>query len=285
MFSQVKSSCENKTQTIFNYNKKENMKKMKFTLKRPAVAAAAIALVIALSATVYGLVTLLTPSEVAREFGNDRLASAFEMNGIEINESVVSDGKIVTLHGLTIGSNLDSYLIEGLNVDVDKTYFVFSIAKEDGSPFVLDTNKYFFSSAIFFEGYRPWILNSWTMGYGGTFDVIDGVWYMLMQITADIEMFADRAVYFAIWDSNSGISKSAESLKLKDDGTIEFVEGLSGMHAMFTLPLESDKADIDRVIDILVNRGGMFESMEFVQLYPEHLVQRLQERGLLEGLE
>jgi len=231
-------------------------KKSKHTFKRkPILVAAAIVLAVLLSVSAYALATLLSPAEVARELGDDALAAAFE-GGALINESVKSEGYIFTLHGMASGKNLSDFY-PNADADIEQTFLVLSARREDGK-LISSTDLrggFPFMAGAFFTGYKPWMFSSFMLGSGASAFEKDGVYYIVFNIDENIEMFADRTVSFAIWDGSLGIAPSAALLAMKDDGTIAFAEGLQRPRAMFTLPLDPERADPARVERVLEELG------------------------------
>ena len=79
----------------------------------------------------------------------------------------------------------------------------------------------------------------------------DGVVYYLLD-TQSLEMFADHTVYLAFYQ---GFLPSRELFSMAEDGSIAFAEGITGPHALFTLPLDESKADPAAVEDFLESSG------------------------------
>ena len=255
-FSQVTSACQNKMEVIMSYETKSKKHRIN---KKLAVVAIAIAITIALSLSVYALVKLLTPAEIAREMGRDNLAAAFENgNGTYIGKSVTSDGYTFTLQGLALGSGLDEYK-NYTDIDAEQSYFVFSIQNNDGTAFDLTNDFGHFTSGVFFKGYRPWMFSSFMLGAGSQGFEKDGVLYMLLHCDENIEMLADSEVYFAIWDSSEiGFAPSSNLLTIHEDGSITFADNISTAHAMFTLPLDPNKANPD-LVNQKLNENGILK--------------------------
>lgn len=82
-------------------------------------------------------------------------------------------------------------------------------------------------------------MNNWTLNAGASGMAKDGVYYYLLD-TQSIEMFADRTVYMAFYE---GFVPSNEIFTVAEDGTIAFADDFTGVHALFTLPLDPAKAD------------------------------------------
>ena len=248
MFAQVQSvhsAQPNKLEVIM-----DNKAKRKFT-RRPVLVIAAVALAVLLSVSAYAIVTLLSPAQVARESGYTALAAAFEDGkGTRIDETVVSEGYVFTLMGMTSGKNLLNHTV----MDAEKTFIVLSVRREDGQPVTVE-NGMPVSFGVFFEGYKPWQFSSFVLGAGGSVIERDDAFYLVHVIDENIEMLADRTVVFGVWDTALGFAPSAGLLNMAQDGTISFAQGLEKPHAMFTLPLDASKADPARVERVLGELG------------------------------
>lgn len=213
---------------------KRNVKFSKTKKLAVSLAAAVALLVVSVSAAL----VWLTPSQVAEQFGNALLAEAFEgPDAIEINETVETGDFAVTLMGLVSGEDLDT-----LNPDPGSahTYAVLSVRRLDGEP--LDNETFDFSAYTMtplVAGCSPAAVNSWTLNAGASGFAQDGLYYYLLD-TESIEKFADRAVYMAFYEG--GVPNNT-IFTVNDDGTIAFCEDFDGVQALFTLPLDSAKAD------------------------------------------
>ena len=205
------------------------------TKKIAVLAAACIAL---LAVSVSAAYAWLTPAQVAEEHDQPLLAEAFEGPGaIEINETVESGDFSITLLGLVSGRNLDV-----LNQDLEKdhTYSVLALRRLDGEPLeneTFDFGGYVMTPLV--AGCSPAAVNNWTLEAFAQGFAKDGAYYYLLD-TQSIEMFADRTVYMAFYE---GFVPNNTIFTVADDGTIAFCDDFTGIHALFTLPLDSAKAD------------------------------------------
>ena len=100
-------------------------------------------------------------------------------------------------------------------------------------------------------GYSPMAVNNWTLGAQANCIDRDGVVYYLLD-TQSLEIFADHTVYLAFYQ---GFLPSRELFSMAEDGSIAFAEGITGPHALFTLPLDESKADPAAVDDFLESSG------------------------------
>lgn len=205
------------------------------TKKIAILAAACIAL---LAVSVSAAYAWLTPAQVAEEHNQPLLAEAFSgPDAIELNETVESGDFSITLLGLVSGRNLDT-----LNPDLEKdhTYSVLALRRLDGTPL---TNQDFdfisYTMTPLVAGFSPLTVNNWTLEAGVAGMDRDGVYYYLLD-TQSIEMFADHTVYMAFYE---GLTPNNTIFTVAEDGTISFAEDFTGVHALFTLPLDPSKAD------------------------------------------
>lgn len=218
------------------------------TKKMAVLIAACIAL---LAVSVSAAMLLLTPAQVAQEHNQPLLAEAFEgPDAMVINETVESGDYSITLLGLVSGKDLDT-----LNQDLEQehTYSVLALRRLDGEPLedrTFDFMQYTMTPLV--EGTSPAAVNNWTLNAGVSGLAKDGVYYYLLD-TASIEMFADRTVYMAFYE---GGAPSNAIFTVAEDGTIAFADDFTGVHALFTLPLDPAKAD-RAAADAFVESTGM----------------------------
>lgn len=245
---------------------KEN-KTMTFgkTKKLAVLIAASIAL---LAVSVSAAVAWLTPAQVAEEHGQPLLAEAFNgPDAITVNETVESGDFSITLLGLVSGENLDT-----LNPDVDaaRTYAVLALRNLDGTPLenqTFDFVRYTMTPLV--AGCSPAAVNSWTLNAGTSGMAKDGVYYYLLD-TQSIEMFADCTVYMAFYE---GFVPNNETFYVADDGTISFCDDYTGVHALFTLPLDPSKAD-PAAVEAFLKENDIGWSNDRIPVEEEFLVER-----------
>lgn len=241
-FDQIPFSADfqARTATLLRQRARELEKENKIvhfskTKKLAVTAAAAVALLVV---SVSAAVLWLTPSQVAELHGQSLLAEAFEgPDAIEINETVETGDFAVTLMGLVSGEDLDA-------MDPDPgtahTYAVLSVRRLDGEP--LDNETFGFGDYTMTPlaaGCNPNAVNNWTLGAFASGSAENGVYYYLLD-TESIEKFADRTVYMAFYE---GGAPNNTIFTVNDDGTIAFCDDFTGVHALFTLPLDPAKAD------------------------------------------
>ena len=227
------------------------------TKKMAVLAAACIAL---LAVSVSAAVLWLTPAQVAEQHNQPLLAEAFGgPDAIEINETVESGDYSITLLGLVSGRNLDV-----LNQDLNKdhTYSVLALRRLDGTPLENETFDFIsYTMTPLVAGYSPVAVNNWTLNAGASGFARDGLYYYLLD-TASLEMFADHTVYMAFYE---GGVPSNTTFAVAEDGTIAFAEDFTGVHALFTLPLDPSKADpaaAEAFVDSTGLNGWSNERME-----------------------
>lgn len=222
------------------------------TFSKPKKLAVLIAACIALLAvSVSAAVMWLTPAQVAEEHNQPLLAEAFQgPDAILLNETVESGDFSITLLGLVSGRNLDT-----LNPDLEKdhTYSVLALRRLDGTPLTNENHSLTqYTMTPLVAGCSPLAVNNWTLDAGVAGMDRDGVYYYLLD-TQSIEMFADHTVYMAFYE---GLTPNNTIFTVAEDGTIAFAEDFTGVHALFTLPLDPAKAD-RAAADAFVASTGM----------------------------
>lgn len=227
-------------------NEKENNAMFKNRKNRYAAAAVIGAAVLAAgSITGYAALKYLTPSQVAVEFEDNKLAKAFEgENAILINETQKYDDYTISLLGVTSGADISDYILPDSALGDSTMYAVLTMEKTDGAP-MPDTSSDEYGSFTFFaspyiQGLAPKDFNIYTLGTGYSEFVKDGVQYRLLEFD-DITVFADRTIYIGV---SEGMSYDI-SAYIFDETTGEISKNpdYSGINALFTLPIDQSCAD------------------------------------------
>ena len=205
------------------------------TKKIAVLIAACIAL---LAVSVSAAMLWLSPAQVAEEDDQPLLAEAFKGPGaISINETVESGDFSITLLGLVSGRDLD---VLSPDLEMDHTDSVLALRRLDGEPLTEQNHSLTqYTMTPLAAGYSPAAVNSWTLtaSVGGM--AKDGIYYYLLD-TESIEKFADHTVYMAFYE---GFAPNNTIFTVAEDGTIAFCDDYTGVHALFTLPLDPAKAD------------------------------------------
>lgn len=214
---------------------KKTVKKLNW---KTGLVAAAIAA--ALSVMAYAGVVMLRPQDVARHVGNETLAAAFEgESAIEVNETKTLGDYDVTFMGMVSGEGLSRVESLAGGVARDKTYAILSYARTDGTAIADSVPELTVSPLV--EGYRPWLVNAWTLGGGASTFAQEGIFYYLFECD-NVEPFADHTVYLAVYPGTHAVP-SAELFAFDEaTGAID----AKGEAAMFTLPIDAGKADPQR---------------------------------------
>ena len=209
--------------------------------QRSKVVAAVVCTVILLgSGSVYAANHYLNPSQIVDEISADStLSKAFaDKDAITINETQTSNGYDITLLGLVSGEKLGLYVPDETKKEVsDKhSYAALAISKSDGSK--MSNRNFCVSPLINGEAFTD--VNAATLNVGLSWFEKDGVIYELIECD-NLEIFADRGVYLSLVD-NFGDEVAAFRM---DEATGKYhkVEDYAGTSALFTLPLDKDKAD------------------------------------------
>lgn len=227
--------------------------------KRFLSVALAAALILALSLTAFASWRLLSARDAAEKAtGNAALAAAFESeDAVSINKSIDSGDYHFTLHGIVTGEGLSDFASSSDNLQPERTYAVFSIAKKDASAMPGPQDKdygdppFFVSPLI--KGQQPWQVNIASMNGGYSEIVSDGVLYRLIECD-DIEMFADRGLYLCV-STSSFYDINAFDYD-ESSGEVRANPSYNGACALFDLPLDASKADpkkADAYLDALLN--------------------------------
>lgn len=207
----------------------------KKTRKLAMLVAAAVAV---LAVSVSAAVLLLGPADVAERFEDPILAAAFQSgDAVLVNETAQAGDYDITLMGLVSGQGIRKWYDEA---EPSRTYAVVSIARADGTALTADDNMLgtgTFMISPLVAGYSPMAVNSWTLGGSCGSFLENGVAYYLLD-TLDIQMFADRTVYLAVFE---GFVPSYNEFSVAEDGTYALREGVTG--ALFVLPLDESLAD------------------------------------------
>lgn len=216
----------------------------------PAAAMIAAAVIAAGSASAYAAWRYLTPEQIAQTAEDQKLAEAFQgEDAVAVNEVQEYGNYRITLLGIVSGKNLSQYKAwdETGNVLDDRTYVVTAIENVDGTPRP-DTDEEGYGEDSFFvspliEGLNPAVYNSMTMDGGYSEMVEDGIQYRIAECN-NVEMFADRQIYLCV---NDGTFYNNEAYLYDDtNGSISRNENYQGVNALFTLPLDKNKADKEK---------------------------------------
>ena len=220
----------------------EEESKMTFQKSRKwivTIAAAVAVLMLSVSAAVLWL----SPSQVAEEIDDPLLAQAFAgADAVLLNETAQVGEYTVTLGGLVSGTGISNWCSD---VEESRTYAVVSISRTDGTPLTEDNYEVqasrTFTITPLVAGYPPQSVNIFSLDGGCVSFLQDGTAYYMMD-TEDIQIFADRTVYLAVYQ---GFVPSYQQFSLAEDGTITMREDVVG--CMFTLPLDPSLADPEAV--------------------------------------
>lgn len=209
--------------------------------QRSKVVAAVVCTVILLgSGSVYAANHYLNPSQIVDEISADSaLSKAFaDKDAITINETQTSNGYDITLLGLVSGEKLGLYVPDETKKEVsDKhSYAALAISKSDGTK--MSNRNFCVSPLINGEAFTD--VNAATLNVGLSWFEKDGVIYELIECD-NLEIFADRGVYLSLVDD---FGDEVVAFRMDEaTGKYHKVEDYAGTSALFTLPLDKDKAD------------------------------------------
>lgn len=216
-------------------------RKERTTMKKPVrILIAAVMIIAVISVTAFAISNLLSARDVAEHFGENKLAESFGQQNYEA-ETVTDKGYTVSFLGLVKGERFESESVES-----DCSYYVVSVASEDGSPLsVADGNP--LGMSVIIEGYPAWKINTWSLNTSASGMEENGVLYYLYDCE-NLEIFADKNVYLAVYE---GFVPGLDIITMNSDGTFDFAKGYNGFKAMFRFPLDPSKADPETANEIL----------------------------------
>ena len=208
------------------------MTNKRHTVKKSILLAAVITCLLGLTA--FAAVRFLTPSEVAQNLGDNKLAVAFE--GESFTAQTATDGKYTaSLLGVVSGRDLSDFKSSTWDILPERTYAVVAVEKTDKTPMTIG-EPLMITPLI--QGLNPWEYKIASMHGSYTEDVIDGVLYRIIEMDS-IECFADQKIYLAIAD-NMFISNEHFDID-EESGEITANENYSGTNIIFELAIDKSK--------------------------------------------
>lgn len=246
--------------------KENNTMKNRKTIKILIAAAAAV---IMLTSTVFAVSALLSPKEVAEHIGdrtgNNSIAQAFEdKDAVSINQTITAGGYDFTLLGIASGERID--YLNDLPVETQSSYVVLAVSRTDGTPIapedgIVDAAGRNLAFSPLVEGWAPHRVNAWSLNCHGSGITVDGVRYYLFDYS-NLELFADRTVYLAVYE---GLAPSIEKFVMDQTGAIHYAEGYEGIKVMFTLPIDSSRADREAAERLLAGQNILPDEEVFAE--------------------
>ena len=243
------------TKIIASGKEKQMGKITSFRRKSFPAAVAAAALIMVSSVTAFAAWRYLSASDVAKKLDDGKLTEAFTDDTAWIGSEVQSyDGYDVSLIGLVSGEEISDHLTT-YNGEVvsDNTYAVVAISNSDGTP-IPDTsdaryNEKDFLVSPYFEGYDPAQYNIFSLKAGGYEAMVEnGVEYRIVSME-NIEAFADHTIYLGV--SEGTFYNHDTFIFDEESGKISRNESYTGLNALFTLHIDSSKADREKVAEII----------------------------------
>lgn len=249
---------------ILNQSREDN--RMKWSKRRmPVAVLASMAVVVMGSVGVYAVSRFMTPSDVAENVGDTKLAAAFESeDAVSINETQQCGEYDVTLLGMISGSDLADFSLEiGGEINNDKTYAVTAISRADGTEFTESEymEKDFFVSP-YVQNLNPNLNNIASMNGGAVAFVEDGILYRLVACD-NVEIFAKNTIYLGVSDGT--LYNEDAYIYDEQTGEISRNEAYDGVNALFVLPIDSslgDDAAVEEYLKSKETNEGATESTE-----------------------
>lgn len=226
----------------FDFKTEElTMENKSFNIKKSIIIAAAIICII--GTTVFAAYRYLSARDAANALGEPEIAQLFG-NQTDSVGTITDGGYKITMLGITAGENLNNFKSSSRDVIDERSYAVVAVEKADGTAMTYSDG---IMATPLISGQKPWECNIFTLAGGHTEEIIDGILYRIIEFN-NIEYFADRTVYMAIYE---GFAPSAEIFKMNPDGTIEYNKDYSGAKALFEIPLDKSKADSEKAEELL----------------------------------
>lgn len=201
----------------------------------------------------------LTPSQVAAQMEQQKLAVLFEGEGsLSLQETRQAGEYVVTLLGLTSGENVTEYWSsdwEGADSLPGRSYAVLSVSRSDGTPMAdldaevpdMTLSNSLVSPVLAAPDCSLADFNVYTMN-GARRDLVqDGVRYILVE-TDQLEPFADKDPKLAVVLDGTGSITDLLSNFEQDasTGAIAPRAGTESDCLLFDLPLDESKADAEK---------------------------------------
>lgn len=214
--------------------------------KYPAVVLAACLTLAFGSITGFAAYKYFTPSQMAEEMNDDKLAETFAgENAVLVNESQEFGDYKITFLGIVGGKDVSKYMgTEAGSLLDERMYIATAIERTDGTPMPDTSDENYgkdpFFASLYIGGLNPNEYNCITMHGGYSEFVQNGVTYRMAE-TNNIEMFADRGIYFGV---NSGTFYDSQAYNFNEaTGEITRNEDFNGVNALFTVPIDKAKGD------------------------------------------
>lgn len=220
--------------------KMEEKHSMKWSKKKWVAVACVIIGILVVPTTIYAAQRLLSPKEVAREVGDNKLSESFEEEGIETYQTETDGAYMVTYLGYVNGKTMSDRTGTDWELNPERTYVATAIERIDGQDIsYMDT--LFVSPLI--QGLKPWVYNIASMNGGYVSTIIDGVLYRIIECD-NIEMFSDKKLYLIVSDTPF---YSVEAYDYDEEtGLLTANEAYEGTNILFNMELDSSKADNEK---------------------------------------
>lgn len=249
-------------------NQVKEQKKMLGRNKRrmPSVAAIAVLVLCLSSMTVYAAIKFLTPTEVAEEMQDKKLAEVFLSDeAVVINETQSFGSYNVTLLSIVSGELISDYPYYNAidTVKTDRTYAVVAIEKADGTS-MPNISEYEYGELEIFASpligdYNPAIYNIASMSGNYADTTEDGILYRLLECD-NVEIFANHSLYICVTE---GMFYNTDAYCYDYvTGSISRNEEYDGLNALFELPIDIAKANPEKANEYISGLGLEFDIIE-----------------------
>lgn len=215
---------------------------MRWKRKSLIIAAAVVACLLIVPASAYAAYKYLQPKEAAIKLQDDKLGKAFEKDGTEAMETVTDGLYKVTYLGDVSGEYISERTGSSWDMYPERTYVAVAIEKADGTDMTDEDNSKLFVTPLI-QGLKPWVYNIASMHGSYMGDVIDGVFYRIIECDS-VELFADRDLYLAVSDT-AFFSRKAFDYD-EETGVVTPNEAYEGTNILFDMKLDSSKSDPEK---------------------------------------
>lgn len=263
----ILSNILNSNVTV-NSNNTKVIRKEFFMKRKSIVAAIIIICILTVSVTTYAAFKWLNANQVTQKMGHDKLSEALAKKyGKSENQIQVMKGDKITAHYLGFVSG--KKLIDDFEVNIEKSYIITAISKNDGSKLTYDEN---IIVTPFIKGINPKDFNIYTIDGEKHSQIIDGILYSITACDT-LEIFADKGAYIGVLENPD--FTAAYNFN-KTTGEITQNNNFKGLNLLFEVKLDASKADPEAAKKFL-----RFDSDD-INLYSESKENMVSEKNLKE---
>lgn len=214
---------------------REVERSMNYSKKTFTSCAVIVATICLFATSAFATYRYLTASEIAKNMGDNKLATLF-VDGQKVSNTRVDGDYKATILGVATGEKLHEAEKLDWELSPEKTYVAVAVEKTDGTDMTYD-DEILVTPLV--QGLTPWKYNIFTFNGGMQAKIIDGILYRIVEVDS-IECFADRNIYMAVLDGN--YEKEAFNYDEKT-GLITEKDDYNGTNMLFEIELDKTKAN------------------------------------------